>query len=397
MLTVEQVQTLMAKLESPRIERKQSFSNEERARQAVCAFANDLSNSREPGYLLFGVDDKTGAATGLQVDDKLLQAVGSIRLSGNIQPMPSMTVETIALPDGKQVVVVEVHPSEAPPVRLNGVTWVRPSNQRGIATPEEEKRLSERRVAGARPFDLRVCPGATLADLNVASFKESYLPKAVAPEILAENQRTTEDQLASLRFIDATTRTPTYAGLLVFGKDPRSFVPGAYVQFLRFAGLDLAAPVKTSQTFGGPLIEVLTGVEQVLKINVLTARVPDEGLRMRDEPDYPHTALRELVFNAITHRTYESGNAPVRINWFDDRVEIQSPGGLYGQVTPENFGRVSDYRNPTLGEAMKVLGFVDKFGSGISKTQRALASNGNLPAAFEFQPTYFLATVWSRS
>jgi ATP-dependent DNA helicase RecG len=276
------------------------------------------------------------------------------------------------------------------------VTWVRPSNKRGVATPEEEKRLAERRVAGTRPFDLRACPGSSLTDLNVAAFKDNYLRWAIAPEIIAENQRTTEDQLASLRFLDAATRVPTYAGILVFGKDPQSFVPGAYVQFVRFAGLTLSDPVKDSQRFDGPLLELLKGVEQVLGVNVSTARITGEGLRMQDAPDYPNTALRELVFNAIAHRNYDSGNAPVRINWFDDRVELQSPGGLYGQVTPENFGRVSDYRNPTIGEAMKVLGFVEKFGSGIAKTQRALANNGNPPALFEFWPTHFLATVRNR-
>jgi ATP-dependent DNA helicase RecG len=396
MLTVEQVQALMAKLEAPRVERKQSLSDAERVRQAICAFANDLGNSRQLGHILLGVDDKTGLSTGLEVDDKLLQNLGNMRLNGNIQPMPSMTVEPVDLPNGHRVVVVEVHPSDAPPVRLNGVTWVRPSNQRGVATPEEEKRLAERRVAGTRPFDLRACPGSSLTDLNVAAFKDNYLRWAIAPEIIAENQRTTEDQLASLRFLDAATRVPTYAGILVFGKDPQSFVPGAYVQFVRFAGLTLSDPVKDSQRFDGPLLELLKGVEQVLGVNVSTARITGEGLRMQDAPDYPNTALRELVFNAIAHRNYDSGNAPVRINWFDDRVELQSPGGLYGQVTPENFGRVSDYRNPTIGEAMKVLGFVEKFGSGIAKTQRALANNGNPPALFEFWPTHFLATVRNR-
>ena len=55
----------------------------------------------------------------------------------------------------------------------------------------------------------------------------------------------------------------------------------------------------------------------------------------------------------------------MRINWFVDRVEVQNPGGLYGQVTPENFERISDYRNPVLAEAMKALGYVERFGTGI--------------------------------
>ena len=55
-------------------------------------------------------------------------------------------------------------------------------------------------------------------------------------------------------------------------------------------------------------------------------------------PDYPIVALQQLVRNAIMHRDYETSNAPVRITWFNDRIEIQNPGGPFGQVTCENFG-----------------------------------------------------------
>ncbi len=76
--------------------------------------------------------------------------------------------------------------------------------------------------------------------------------------------------------------------------------------------------------------------------------------------------MQQLVRNAVLHRTYETTNAPVRVYWYSDRIEIHSPGGLYGQVNPENFGQpqVTDYRNPLLAEAMKALGFVQRFGVG---------------------------------
>ena len=90
------------------------------------------------------------------------------------------------------------------------------------------------------------------------------------------------------------------------------------------------------------------------------------------------------------HRTYESTNAPVRITWFNDRIEIQNPGGPFGQVTKENFGRpgVVDYRNPHLAEAMKVLGYVQRFGVGIQLAQESLRKNGNPPARFTVEDTF---------
>ena len=96
------------------------------------------------------------------------------------------------------------------------------------------------------------------------------------------------------------------------------------------------------------------------------------------------------------HRTYEGTNAPVRIYWFDDRIEIHSPGGPYGTVTAENFGRpgVSDYRNPNIAGVLKTLGFVQRFGFGIADARKALAQNGNPKPEFQVEPNAVLATIW---
>jgi ATP-dependent DNA helicase RecG len=112
-------------------------------------------------------------------------------------------------------------------------------------------------------------------------------------------------------------------------------------------------------------------------------------VEQRTQP-YPLSALQQLVRNAVLHRTYEATNAPVRVYWYDDRIEITSPGGPFGIVRPENFGQpgVTDYRNPDLAEAMGVLGFVQHFGAGIPTARSALAKNGNLPSEFDVQSAY---------
>ena len=109
--------------------------------------------------------------------------------------------------------------------------------------------------------------------------------------------------------------------------------------------------------------------------------------------DYPTVAMRELLLNAIMHRSYES-NAPVYFHWFADRIEIQSPGGLYGMASPENFPTRTDYRNPVVSEAMATLGYVNRFGRGVIRAQEALRQNGNPEAEFELQdPANVLATI----
>jgi ATP-dependent DNA helicase RecG len=85
----------------------------------------------------------------------------------------------------------------------------------------------------------------------------------------------------------------------------------------------------------------------------------------------------------------------VRVYWFDDRIEISNPGGPYGAVTTENFGRpgVSDYRNPAIASVLKTLGYVQRFGFGIAEARRALRANGNPDLEFQVEPTIVLAVV----
>ncbi len=87
--------------------------------------------------------------------------------------------------------------------------------------------------------------------------------------------------------------------------------------------------------------------------------------------------------NSIMHRDYET-NAPVLFYEYDDRIEVQNPGGLYGKVSPANFPNVSDYRNPFIAEAMKVLGYVNRFSRGVYRVQKELTENGNGEAFFDF-------------
>ena len=100
-------------------------------------------------------------------------------------------------------------------------------------------------------------------------------------------------------------------------------------------------------------------------------------------PNYPEGAIRELLMNAVMHRNYNS-NSPIRFYAFADHIEIQSPGGLYGEVTQQNFPTRNSYRNPVIAEALKSLGFVNRFGYGVQRAQALLAENGNPPAEFEF-------------
>lgn len=102
--------------------------------------------------------------------------------------------------------------------------------------------LNERRRHRDAPFDAHPVSRATLADIDVRRFEEDYLPKAFDPELLAANDRTTEERLAATRMIASVDDpVPTVVGMLVFGRRPHHFIPGAYIQFLRMGGTEFPA------------------------------------------------------------------------------------------------------------------------------------------------------------
>jgi len=390
MIEENELLRLLAEGEADRIERTISTSNTDKFSEAVTAFANDLPKHRLPGYLVIGVDDD-GTPSGLEVTDQLLQNLGGLKSDGNIQPLPSLNVATFRLPGG-DVAVVEVLPSDLPPVRYRGRVWVRVGPRKALANQQEERILTEKRIAHARTFDALPCFGSSMDELATDLFSTTYLSQAVAPEVIAENNRDLPTQLASLRFYDLGRQCPTNAGILLFGKNPLQWLPGAYIQFLRLAGSSLTGDVLVEKSLSGDLLTLLRELESLVDLHVESRPVAVSALRERQAVNYPRVALRELLMNAVLHRSYDS-NTPIRFYWFSDRVEIQSPGGLYGEASPENFPNQNSYRNPVLAEAMKALGFVNRFGRGVRRAQESLEQNDNGPAEFQFDANYVLALI----
>jgi len=391
-----ELQALLNDLESDRSERKETFGGDasDKVRQAICAFANDLPNHRKPGVVFIGADDD-GVPSSLNVTDELLRKLADIRSDGNILPLPTMTVEKRVLKEAEMVVIM-VLPSDTPPVRYKGRIWIRTGPRRAIASAQDERILSEKRRYRDLPFDLQSVSFATLTNLSLTLFETEYLPSAVAPDVLAANERGYEERLSTFRMIESTDHPiPTVLGCIVLSPRARDLIPCDYIQFLRIDGNQLADPIKDEEVIDGPLAQMLRRLDDKIEAHIQTAVEIASGTVERRTPDYPLAALQQLARNAVMHRSYEATHAPVRITWFNDRIEITNPGGPYGIVNRENFGKpgYTDYRNPNLAEAMKVLGFVQRFGVGIQMAQKALVDNGNLPAEFDPQDNLVLVTI----
>ena len=387
---------LLREGESDRVEFKESLRGDapNQIREAICAFANDLPDHREPGMVFVGVRDD-GTPIGLSITDEVLRQLADMKTDGQTVPPPSLTVDKRSI-RGKDMAIVTVQPSDSPPVRYRGRSHIRTGSRRGVATAQDERILNEKRRFGDIPFDIHPIRSATLSDLNLAQFEYEYLPQAFAQEVLEANDRTREEQLAATKMIaSADESTPTVLGLLVLGKRTLDFIPGAYIQFLRFAGNDPTDSISDEEAISGTITDVLQRLDEKLNAHNRTAVDITSGPVELRRSTYPVEAIQQIARNAVLHRSYEGNNAPVRVYWYDDRIEILNPGGVFGSVTVENFGRAGNtaYRNPNLAEAMRNLGFVQRFGIGIPLAQRLLRKAGHPDIEFDVDSHYSIVTM----
>ena len=383
MITKEEVKILLTDIENERVERTISTNDTDKFAKAVCAYANDLPNKKLPGYLMVGAFDD-GKLSGLKVTDEMLRNLAGLRADGNILPKPALMVERFSFPKG-DIAVVEVQPSKHTPVKYKGVTYVRIGARKAEANEEEERILREKSEIKSPTFDSTPCLHSTIDDLDLDLFKKEYLPKFVKASVLKSDKRTVKQQLASLRLFDSASDCPTVAGILLIGKDPKRILFGSYIQYVQYAGKNITSKVLNERQFSGNLLTMLKEVDYFIKFTIQKQRpVFVTVLREEMRVNYPYEAMRELAMNLIMHRNYQT-NSPARFYEYSDRIEMENPGNLYGKVQPENFPNVTDYRNPIIADAMKVFGYVNSFGRGISMVQEELEENKNGSAIFDFQ------------
>lgn len=392
MISKDELDILLKDLEQDNVEKTISLTDKDKFGEVICAFSNDFPNHQKPGYLIVGVNDD-GSRSGLQKDEQILQTLMSFRTDGRIVPPPIIIVASFEYADGF-VAVAEVKPSFQPPVRYKGKVYIRIGPRKDVANDAKERILSEKRSSFATSYDTLPCYGSNLDDISLDIFKITYLPLAVDEEALLSNGREIKEQLASLKFYDLKAQCPTNAAILMFGKNPRLFIPGAYVQYVHFLGEDEVSDFEYEQRFEGDLTTQMKVMEDFLKSQIIKKVLHNLG--EEHQYNFPLSALKELLYNAVIHRDYQS-HAPIRFYEFTDRIEISNAGGLFGKARPENFPQENDYRNPTIAEAAYNLGYVNRFNVGVKRAMAALEKNGNPTPKFIYdQATSFSVIIYKK-
>ncbi|HUM84842.1 MAG TPA: ATP-binding protein [Lachnospiraceae bacterium] len=174
----------------------------------------------------------------------------------------------------------------------------------------------------------------------------------------------------------------TLSAVLVFCPYPQAYFPQLCINAVVVPGNEIGATGDAGERFldnqriEGNISDMLDGAISFVKKNMKTKTIihPEDGKR-EDRTDYPVTAIREAVLNALMHRDYSiyTEGMPIQILMFDDRIEIRNPGGLYGRITADQLGKVQpDTRNPVLVTELEALGITENRYSGIPTIRREM-------------------------
>ncbi|SER29392.1 ATP-binding protein [Parafannyhessea umbonata] len=261
--------------------------------------------------------------------------------------------------------------------------------------------------------DARLVPDATVDELD-PDLLSGFLARERATSSHVFENLSDEDILLALgaaKRDDADTVRPTLAGLMALGHHPQDHFPRANIVFIAFWGpkSDPLAGGRflDSRTVIGPIPVMVAETLASVRRNMRIASYVVGGSRI-DVPEYPEVAVREAVANALMHRDYspEALGSQVQVNMFADRIEIISPGGLYGMVTVDNIGTygASSSRNQFLSRILESVPYPEGYpergfivgnrGAGFARIQESLSRQGMRSAHLKSGSSRFCLTMW---
>lgn len=359
------IEHLLSKPEGKMLEFKRDLSSPKPLLKTLVAFANTAG-----GRLLIGVSDDRQI---IGVEDPLAEEERICNLiADSIVPRLVPNIELVTI-DDKTLLIAEVFLSNSRPhfLRAEGAetgVYVRLGSTNRQADRELVAELH--RSAEGVAFDELPMPTLSADDLDLKT----------AGELFKGRRELDEHGLLTLKLLrrEQGGLVPTRGALLLFGKDRIAHFPDAWVQCGRFTGTDKADIFDHIELYD-PLPQAVESIMLFLKKHAM--RGADlSGIRRKDVWSIPLTILREVVINALIHADYSQRGAPIRIAFFDDRIEVENPGILLPGMTIEDMKQgVSKIRNPVIARVFRELNLIEQWGSGVRRIFKEAKEQG-LPA-----------------
>ena len=386
------------------------FKRDDIAAPRLAAEMVGLLNLRG-GHILLGVEDDQ-TVSGLTRDPRKAEEWVMEVARTHIQPAIIPYWETIRW-DGQTVVGIVSLSKDAPdkPYKAKkGSAWVtkvRVGTTARDATREEEARLYQQ--SGRIEYGLKPVPGAEATILDHRRLRD-YFERVLQWEVLGDPQSEEwRTQLINLDLAVSTHRraAPAVNGVLLFGSNPKRFIPQCGIRAICYAGEEPDYATRADEDLRGPLVPLCDRTGSVVEPGLVdqawdfvrrnttpTARL--EGPRRVDRWEYPQSVIREAVTNALVHRDYSIAGTDITFNIFSNRLEIRSPGRLPNTVTPEGMKSGMRYaRNQTLVNVMRDYGYVDARGMGVrNKIIPGMRAHNATEPDLEDREHEFMIRLW---
>jgi predicted HTH transcriptional regulator len=371
---------LLKRPEGKTREFKRDLSSPDGVLRTVVAFANTAG-----GTLLIGVEDTTRHVRGVREPLDLEERLASL-ISDSV--LPRLLPDLEILPwRSTHVLAVQVHPSAGRPHHLrregpDAGVYVRVGSSNRRADRELIEEL--RRYARSEAYDEQAMPELDSEALDFRAASESFAPV----------RRLRRRDLETLRLLTMHQgrEVPTVGGMLLFGNKRERHFPDAWIQAGRFRGTDKAAIVDRAEI----RLHLPQAVEEAIGfIQKHSLHGADIGaVRRKERWSLPPAAVREAIVNAVAHADYAQRGAPIRVSFFDDRLEVENPGLLPFGLTVGDLRRgISKLRNRVLGRVFHELGLIEQWGSGIQRMTAACRDAGLAPPDLEEIGTRFRVTL----
>lgn len=346
---------------------------------------SSFSNQDEGGIIVFGISEDDG------FKEKGVYDVNDLQKKVNEQALQMEPVVrpliTAAEKDGRFFVSAEI-----PGIDLAE----RPCFYRGhgrlkgsfIRIGESDEQMTEYEIYSYDAFrkkyqdDIRTVQRATLSALNQSALNR-YIDrlKQGKPNLAGLEDREIYELMSITRDGEVTL-----SAALLFSPYPQAYFPQLCVTAIAVPGKEIGDLGNAGERFidnkriEGSLPEMLDGAIQFVRKNMRTKTIinPETG-RREDKTDYPITAVREAIVNALVHRDYsiQTEGMPIQLIMYEDRMEIRNPGGIYGRTGANQLGKVQpDTRNPVLAGALEVLGITENRYSGIPTIRKVMKEYG---------------------
>lgn len=374
--------------------------------ETLSAFANTPGG----GVLLLGVDEQEGfAPTGVSNPARMQADLGSV--AGQMEPPLRPLLQVFEI-DEAPIVVAEVPelPASAKPCYYQGAglpngAFIRVGDGDRKLTPYEVQALFEAR--GQPRHDVEPVDGTTLDDLD-PELLAGLLRRLRARESGPYRTWTDEQVLRALKvLVPGPDGTPVVSlqGWTCFAPYPQERFPNLCITFLRYPTPDAGQPGPHGERFldnvkvEGPVPVMVVEALRVIKRNMQRRGIV-QGLFREDLWEYPELVLREALVNALGHRdlSAQARGAQVQVHMFPDRIEFQSPGGLFGPIQPDQLGEpgVQSSRNAFLMKVLEDLPppgesrpLCENRGTGLTAMIEQLRRSGMSPPRFEVSLTRF--------